>query len=87
MTSSIWSYLSHINAFFEFGLQIIIKAADPTIKRKLKLWQKADETRKADVFTKREMQDFIAQAPDTFDFLVMKVTIPILQLKLNLFVT
>jgi hypothetical protein len=48
-TSTIWSYLSHVNAYFEFGLKKIVKNDDPTIKRKMKLWEKQDSIKKAAV--------------------------------------
>lgn len=50
MTSTIWSYLSHVNAYFEFGMKTIVKDDDPTIKRKMKLWEKKDAVKKAEVF-------------------------------------
>ena len=48
-SATIWSYLSHINAWFEFGSKIIVKDQDPTIKRLLKLWEKKESTKKASV--------------------------------------
>lgn len=48
-TSTLWSILSMLSAYFEFGLHIILKSAEPSIKRKLELWEKEDETKKAKV--------------------------------------
>jgi integrase len=73
LTSTIWSYLSHVNSFFEYGLRIIVKSADPTIKRKLKLWQKQDLTKKAKTFSKDQVERFLNDAPNSFDYLVKKV--------------
>jgi site-specific recombinase XerD len=48
-TATIWSYLSHVNAYFEFGYKIIVKDEDRTIQRKLKQWMKNEEVKKAKV--------------------------------------
>lgn len=38
-----------MNAYFEFGLKIRVKDDEPTLKRKLKNWEKQDSTKKAAV--------------------------------------
>jgi site-specific recombinase XerD len=48
-TSTLWSITSMISAYFEFGFHIIIKSAQPSLKRKLELWEKQDEVKKAKV--------------------------------------
>jgi hypothetical protein len=48
-TSTLWSMNSMLAAYFEFGLHIILKNAQPIIRRKLELWGKQDSTKKSQV--------------------------------------
>jgi len=74
-TSTIWSYLSHANAWFEFGLKMIVKDNDPTIKRLLKLWEKNDDVKKAAIFTLDEINTFLREGSNENTDIVVKVAL------------
>ena len=48
-TSTLWSMYSMLASYFEFGLHIVLKTAQPIIKRKLELWEKEDSTKQSKV--------------------------------------
>jgi hypothetical protein len=90
-TSTLWTIMSAINAYFEYGLGenfhvcssrqlhcfigVKLKTDAPAIHKKLELWQKSDDIKKAPTFTEANIEYYLSKAPDDAINLPVKVAL------------
>lgn len=73
MTSTLWSLVSIIGTYMECYNGKKPAAELPLIHQLLKNWQKTEDTKKAETFSKEEVFKFLNEAPDDDNYLVKKV--------------
>jgi integrase len=72
MGSTLWTFASIINGWLLRKFNKDPMRDFKPLQMQLKLWQREDETKKAEVFTFEELNRFWSEAPDDDEFLVIK---------------
>lgn len=77
LTSTIWSYYSVMKTYLNLTKNIDLKEKFPHLIKLLKQWEKKDEKKKSNVFSKEEIKNYIKNCKDNPESITIKAVLSV----------